>query len=158
MSETLRTIPHDKVVSSSTVDIIMSGLNDPNIKLKLGSNDIQLVEQVIDLFPDLFNDIAIDFRAIIEDGSVDVQDIPRFISMATKLINLRKKDFKNLKFTRRDITSLIEAVLIIMIEQNLVPVNIDKEKFIQLTRSCMVLLNTTIDLDETINCSRFMCC
>lgn len=158
MSKKPSSVSHDKVISTSIIDIITAGLNNPDIRLKIGSNDVKIIEEIIELFPQLFNDIAIDFQAIISDGSVDFHDIPNFISICTKLINMRKKDFKKLKFTRKDITSFIETLIIIMIEQNIVPVQIDKEKFIQLTRSCVTLLETTVDLNETINCSKFMCC
>jgi hypothetical protein len=98
-------------VPSLHLDKYLSFINDDNIK--------QLVT-ILTNNEGSIKDISNIVNLIIEDGKIDMNDVPLLISFLKKLISLKTVDFKELKnLAMSDYIKAIKLVLIILAKENI---------------------------------------
>ena len=98
-------------VPSLHLDKYLSFINDDNIK--------QLVT-ILTNNEGSIKDISNIVNLIIEDGKIDMNDVPLLISFLKKLISLKTVDFKELKnLAMSDYIKTIKLVLIILAKENI---------------------------------------
>jgi len=138
--------------------LVKEFLANKELSVKLSSGQTTILNTVLQHIPTIFDDITKSVKAIIADKVIDFSDMPHFVLMAKTIANVNAKELKALKITRRDITDMIEALFIILLEKQIVDTGDKKETYIALLKASMQLLDASIDLDDTIRASWAWCC
>ena len=146
-----------QLVTNLVLDTVKSYIGTKNVHANLDPGAIDIITRVLDQFPQLFDKINNSIRAVMEDGVFDANDIPTLVLMVKDVINVDKKELKKLKVTRSDAVSMLEGVLIILIEEDIIKAGDKKDSMKSLLRLSVRILEAGVDLDETINCG-WLCC
>jgi len=120
--------------------------------ISISANERALLNQVIHDNPDVFNGLVDDIQSILEDNQIDYHDIPRIISMLSKV-------YKNPNIARglrnTDKIKLIRYTLDALLASGLVPLPALETEVIE------QVINTSLDLLDTSlgsTYSRCLCC
>lgn len=89
--------------------------------------------------------------SIMKDGKLDAGDIPDIILLFKNTANLYSTQLKNLKVTRGELIQLIRDILILVLSSNEVEIK-NKDIYVKIIQSATALLESSIDLDETVIC------
>lgn len=145
------------VVSDLVLDTVRNYMGGKDIRLNLTAKTLDIINRVLDQFPQLFQAIDKHIKVIIEDGKFDINDVPQVVLMIKDVINTDRKALKNLKVTRSEAVLLIEGVLLILIDTDVLKAGDKKDSLKALLKLCVQILDTSVDLSETINCG-WCCC
>lgn len=146
-----------QLVPLSIFDIIKTYIGTKNARVNLDNKAIDIISRVLDLFPELFDKINESVKNIMEDGVFDVNDIPTLVLMIKDVINIDRKELKNLKITRTEAILMLEGVIVILIDEDVIKTGVQKESMKNLLRLSIRILESNVDLSETINCN-WLCC
>lgn len=138
-------------------EIIRDFIGNKKFSAKLSSGQIQTLNTLLQHFPHIFEDINVDIQKIIADKVLDFSDMPHFVMIAKTVTNTKIKELKAIKITKKDVADMIEALIIILIEMDIVSTGQSKDTYIELLKASMQLLDASIDLDDTVRMSCSCC-
>lgn len=147
-----------QLVTNIVLETVKSYVGSKNAHLNLDPVAIEIINRVLDQFPELFERINDSIKSVMVDGVFDANDIPTLVLMVKDVINMDKKILKKLKVTRSDAVSMLEGILIILIEENVIKAGDKKDSMKSLLRLSVRILEAGVDLDATINCNWLCCC
>jgi hypothetical protein len=124
--------------------------------IKLSEQNIDIINKILKNHPSILENVSNDISKIINNGSLDINDIPNMILLFNDIIELYTP-ISNLKLTKEEIVGFIKNVLIILVESDIIKLdNIDKKIIINLIIVSIKLLETQINLKKScILCSFF---
>lgn len=146
----------NNVEIESISTIVQLFLDRPDLRVKLSTNQINILMIVLNEMPEMFEEITESIKNIAADNAVNVKDVPEFVNIVKHVSNINAKDLKKHKIVRRDIVDFTEAILLVIIDMNVLKLGDNKEEIISLIKSCTILLETSINLSETVSC--IWCC
>lgn len=133
--------------------IVQSYLDRPELRAKLSANQINILNVFLSAMPEMFDEITESIKKIVADNVVNVKDVPEFVNIVKNISNIKAKDLKKLKIVRRDIVDFAEAILLVIIDMDVVKLGDNKDEIVSLIKSCTVLLEASVNLSDTVNCS-----
>jgi len=139
-------------------DCIVNFLHSKNSRLKLDNKSVEIINRIMMSFPSVISDMDTHVGTIMSDNVVDMNDLPQLILMAKDIINLNAKDLKSIKITRGESITFIKDVLFILIDSNVIKTQEgSKDSILALLNLSIQMLETTIDLSETIQYNKWCC-
>lgn len=145
-------------VQSGLVALLQSFIGDRTVSIKISNNQLRILTLLLEVMPDFFGKMANHLTKITSDNVIDMNDLPEFLLLVTELINMDVKSFKKLKLTRGDVIDAIEAIIVLLIDQDVIKTGKNKDMFLTLLRVSVKMLDAKVNLDKTIMCSWFTCC
>ena len=134
------------------INLLSSEENVNNLKasIKISDKSIEFIRLLVNNCPEIFISIAKDINAVMNDGILNITDLPLIILLIKDVLNLNldaiKGGIKNL--TLQDSIQFIKDLLLILIEEDFIVVN-DKKTVEKLIDACIDLLSSTINLKTT---------
>jgi hypothetical protein len=127
------------------------------------SKDVnKIINKIIELNPQLLNDIEKSIKNVLKDGKIDSNDIPEFI-LIIQILYERLYNNKSLKITNKNIietcATIVKFVIRTLIEERKIEIDIEKkalfiEQLDKLIDSCMCLLNfDNVLMPKGCNCA-----
>ena len=127
------------------------------------SKDVnKIINKIIELNPQLLNDIEKSIKNVLKDGKIDSNDIPEFI-LIIQILYERLYNNKSLKITNKNIietcATIVKFVIRTLIEERKIEIDIEKkalfiEQLDKLIDSCMCLLNfDNVLMPKACNCA-----
>jgi|SaaInlStandDraft_5_1057022.scaffolds.fasta_scaffold38633_2 hypothetical protein len=126
--------------------------------ITLDKKTVNILTLVLNSCPAVIDDLNHHIIKIISDNVIDSKDLPQFILMFKDVINVNMKDLKKIKVSRSDVIILIESIINILIDTNVIKTGEKKDEIKALLSLSVQILDSSVNLSDNINCSRFMCC
>lgn len=147
------------VESSKLLTLFRNLFQDQEKKVKIGVNlhldekELALIEKIVDLVPELFDDLEKSVEKIYKDKVIDTKDIPEIIVLSK---NVYKK-FSNSASLKKKVKSItveesiqfIKNVLLILIEEEVIKVE-KKKEISDVIDLCIDLLLTSMDMRTNV--------
>lgn len=123
------------------------------VNLHLDEKEMALIEKIVDLVPELFDDLEKSVEKIYKDKVIDTKDIPELIVLSKnvyrKFSNSASLKKKVKSITVEESIQFIKNVLLILIEEEVIKV--DKKKEISdVIDLCIDLLLTSMDMRTNV--------
>jgi hypothetical protein len=133
------------------VEIIKSTLLNEETKnkisIKLTPEIINIINKIISLTPDTFNDIEKAAVQIIKDGKIDSNDIPQFIVVVQRIYQV-VYSFKDTKIDakkRSEFTAtILKFVIHLLVQERKIKIDNDKQE--EFLKNCDILIDSCIGL------------
>lgn len=120
---------------------------DDLISLKINSEGIQLVKNIVDSYPLIFNSISSKINEILKDSILNIDDVPVLVNLIKEVINTDIKSLKKILPSVEDVLLFLKTVLEILINKDYLEVE-NKEKVFKLLDVSFLLLSTSVDMKE----------
>lgn len=162
MSTNEEVIEQDGYTSINDVNLISLDLHNLlstylKDKYTLDDKSAKILQHVLTTCPKLITNLNEPILDIISDNVIDSKDLPQFIILFKNIINLNIKDLKKIKVNRSDMISLIKSIMFILLDTNTIKTGDRKEEFKTLLSLSIQILESSVDLSESITCS-WKCC
>ena len=162
MSTNEEVIEQDGYTSINDVNLISLDLHNLlstylKDKYTLDDKSTKILQHVLTTCPKLITNLNEPILDIISDNVIDSKDLPQFIILFKNIINLNIKDLKKIKVNRSDMISLIKSIMFILLDTNTIKTGDRKEEFKTLLSLSIQILESSVDLSESITCS-WKCC
>jgi len=148
-------------ITPSNINLVQTALTgflgDKNIGLVIDHKTADNMRTILVQFPEIIADIDEHLMKILSDDVINMNDLPQIILLIKDVMNINAKDLKKMKITKKDVVNLIEKIIIILIETNVIKTDDKKESFIVALKLGMDILESTIDVDDKINCWNWNC-
>lgn len=129
---------------------VESKVNELKLELKLKDSNIEFIKFIIDNFPNCLTEISSNLNLVLEDGKLDVSDVPILINMVKSIVNNFSKSIKKVKsVTVDELVDFIRNIIEILIHKDYIKVD-NKEKVFKLIFISVELLNTSVDAGQSI--------
>ena len=133
-------------------------VNKLQLELKLKESNINFIKFMMKNFPESLKDISSKLDIVLEDGKLDLTDVPILVSLVKDIVKNKSKTINKLKkVTVEELIDFIRNILEILIHKNYIHVE-DKDKVFKLIFVSVELLNTTIDVSEDLTTIFDGCC
>ena len=140
----------DLVVILGELFGVESKLNELKLELKLKDSNIEFIKFIISNFPECLKEISNNLSIVLEDGKLDVSDVPILINMVKSIVNNTSKSIKKVKSVTIDqLVDFIRNVIEILIHKDYIKVD-NKDKVFKLIFVSVELLNTSVDASQSI--------
>ena len=120
---------------------------DDLISLKINNEGIQLVKNIVDSYPLIFNSISSKINEILKDGILNIDDVAVLVNLIKEVINTDIKSLKKILPSVEDVLLFLKTVLEILINKDYLEVE-NKEKVFKLLDVSFLLLSTSVDMKE----------
>ena len=158
-------IPLTESVNSSEIMLLLVNLfsnidsvNKLKTSIVISDKSIDIINMLLKNSPQIFDDIGKNITNIMNDGILDVSDMPSIILLLKDFLNLNlQNNIKNL--TVQDSILFIKDLLLILIEEKYIKVN-DRKTVEKIIDSSIELLSSTINVNSSLYNSllRLRCC
>ena len=129
---------------------VESKVNELKLELKLKDSNIEFIKFIIDNFPSCLTEISSNLNLVLEDGKLDVSDVPILINMVKSIVNNFSKSIKKVKsVTIDELIDFVRNIIEILIHKDIIKVD-NKEKVFKLIFVSVELLNTTINVSDSL--------
>ena len=71
---------------------VESKVNELKLELKLKDSNLEFIRFMLDNFPECIKEISTNLNLVLEDGKLDVSDVPILINMVKGIINNRSNE------------------------------------------------------------------
>ena len=71
-----------------------STINDLKLELKLNDSNIEFIKFILNSFPDCLKEISTGLDDVLEDGKLDISDVPTIVNMVKSIMNNSSKTLK----------------------------------------------------------------
>ena len=132
------------------------------IGITISKDIIQIINKIIEVNPQLLNDIEKSIKEVLKDGKIDSNDIPEFI-LIIQILYERLNNNKSFKITSKNIietcSTIVKFVIRTLVEERKIEIDFEKkslfiEQLDKLIDSCMCLLNfNNVLIPNTCNCT-----
>ena len=140
----------DLVVILGELFGVESKINELKLELKLKDSNIEFIKFIISNFPECLKEISNNLSIVLEDGKLDVSDVPILINMVKSIVNNTSKSIKKVKSVTIDqLVDFIRNVIEILIHKDYIKVD-NKDKVFKLIFVSVELLNTSVDASQSI--------
>lgn len=146
-----------QLVKNVILETVKSYINSKNVHLNLDSKTIEIINLILNQYPELFGNINDSVKSIMDDNKLDVNDIPALVLMIKDVINIDKNILEKLYITRSDAILVLEGVLIILIDENVIKTDGNKDSVKNLLKLSVKILEAGIELKTTIK-KKWICC
>ena len=127
-----------------------SKINELKLELKLKDSNIEFIKFIINNFPSCLTEISSNLNLVLEDGKLDVSDVPILINMVKSIVNNFSKSIKKVKsVTVDELIDFIRNIIEILIHKDYIKVD-NKEKVFKLIFVSVELLNTSVDAGQSV--------
>lgn len=141
---------------------IVVDMLDDDVKLASLNIDNDLVEtakKIIQKYPKGVSRMQKHIHNILHDSVIDIKDVPHMVLIVKDFINHDSQEFKNLKISKQEVIDFIRVVLVILIESNVIKISPENKVTILATLdTCIILLESSLNLSETLTLNSFLCC
>lgn len=141
-----------EIITASLVTLMKGFIVDENISIKLSTQQLHIISVLLNDMPDFFGKIEEHLKKITSNNVMNLSDLPEFVLLLTETLNADTKSFKILKITRRDAIDVIEAIIYLLIDQNIIKSGDQRETFVTLLRLSMRMIDIKINLDKDVYC------
>ena len=127
-----------------------STINDLKLELKLNDSNIEFIKFILNSFPDCLKEISTGLDDVLEDGKLDISDVPTIVNMVKRIMNNSSKTMKKVKkITVEELINFIKNIIEILIHKDIIKVE-NKEKVFKLISVSVELLTTSVDVSNSI--------
>jgi hypothetical protein len=145
-------------MSNASIEIDLHQLLSTFLKsnkssIVLNVTTAKTLRHVLNCCPKIIDNLNTHIVNIISDDVIDSKDLPQFILMFNEIINANIKDLKKIKVTKSDLVSLIESIMLILLETDVIKTGEKKEEFKALLNLSVQILDSSINLSETVTCN-----
>ena len=151
----------DATTIVSLLKILLADSNISNIQthITIPQDTIVLLKLILDKTPSFFDDLESDIKKIMEDGVLDISDVPTLVIMMKDICNLKMTDLtKEAKLITVDESiHLIHHVLLLLIDYDYISVK-NKPQVVKTIDTSILLLRSTINTQETTASIFKSCC
>ena len=160
LTETNKEVNMTNILLSNTLlgDLLSNFFITKNTQVKLEPKAVIVLKRVLVDCPILIDNIDVHIKAIVSDNIIDAKDIPQIILMLKEVINVNIKDLKAISLTRQEAVTLIETIIFILLDLNVIKCGNNKDELMVLLKLSVQLLDSSIDLSNSINCTSWWCC
>ena len=120
---------------------------DELVSLKVDKQGLDLVKNVTDNLPELFNPLSEKINIIVKDQVLNTDDVPVIVNLVTSVINTDIKKIKKVLPNVGEVLLFVKTTLEVLIVKEYLNVE-NKEKVFQLIDVSFALLTTSIDMKE----------
>ena len=127
-----------------------STIDDLKLELKLKDSNIEFIQFILNSFPDCLKEISKGLDDVLEDGKLDISDVPTIVNMVKSIMNNSSKTMKKVrKITVEELIDFIKNIIEILIHKDIIKVE-NKEKVFKLISVSVELLTTSVDVSNSI--------
>ena len=127
-----------------------STIDDLKLELKLKDSNIEFIQFILNSFPDCLKEISTGLDDVLEDGKLDISDVPTIVNMVKSIMNNSSKTMKKVrKITVEELIDFIKNIIEILIHKDIIKVE-NKEKVFKLISVSVELLTTSVDVSNSI--------
>lgn len=127
-----------------------STIDDLKLELKLKDSNIEFIQFILNSFPDCLKEISTGLDDVLEDGKLDISDVPTIVNMVKSIMNNSSKTMKKVKkITVEELINFIKNIIEILIHKDIIKVE-KKEKVFKLISVSVELLTTSVDVSNSI--------
>ena len=138
------------------VTLLQTKLSNPNFitEIKLDEQSLKIISLVINLCPDVINQMGVHIKKIVSDNVINSKDIPEILLLLSDVLNTNSTQLNKIKVTREQIINLIKNIFVILIESNTIKTGSDTDKQV-----CLALLDLSVKLLESkVNIQKVIRC
>lgn len=148
-------VPVSEPVNKSELDLLKligTFVNDKKLRIKLRSNEIKMINLILEQNPEFLRDLQEPLKKIFQDNAITVEDIPQMMILIRQISKLNSK---KLKMKTTDVILLINTILIIIVESDYFLLKGDKESYINIINSITdILLSTVPEKNLCLKCKK----
>ena len=127
-----------------------STIDDLKLELKLKDSNIEFIQFILNSFPDCLKERSTGLDDVLEDGKLDISDVPTIVNMVKSIMNNSSKTMKKVKkITVEELINFIKNIIEILIHKDIIKVE-KKEKVFKLISVSVELLTTSVDVSNSI--------
>ena len=159
MSEEKQLVNTEDTKNVSNLDLINilvelldveSKVNDLKLELKLKESNVDFIRFMLSNFPDCFDKISTSLNIVLEDGKLDVSDVPILVNLIKDVVKNNSKPINQIKkVSVEELIDFIRNIIEILIHKDFIKVE-NKEKVFKLIFVSVELLNTSIDVSQNL--------